>query len=228
MSFSMDDKDVGEHIVASGYEIGVVYDIGGSNGAWTCDMRPVFPTARFELFEPLGEHEAEYRAGLQTLQATDPNVGVHILALGAEDGEADIRVFPNRVGSTMLPGDGGQPILKTPRRSIDSLIRDGMPCPDLIKADTQGGEFDIIRGAEENLKRVSFLLLETWLIRGYGAPTPLLIELIDYLRPRGFIPFDFGGVYRDETRRLFAQDVWFINLHRSNAPAWHYSGVLNG
>lgn len=227
MTFGRDDREVGEHIIASGYEIGVIYDIGGSNGAWTRTLRPVFPEARFEVFEPLGEHDAGYRAGLEDLRVTDPNVGIHILAVGSEDGEVEMRVFPDPVGSTTLPGGGGQPVLQTPRRSIDSLIRDGLPCPDIIKADTQGGETEILFGAAANLEKVSFLLLETWLVRGYGAPTPLMIEQFEYLRGRGFVPFEFGGVYRNEIGRLIAQDVWFINIRRSKEPPWYYTGILN-
>jgi FkbM family methyltransferase len=226
MSFGDGDVEVAKRIVASGYELDVIYDIGGSSGAWTRSLRPVFPNSRIELFEPLGDHDPHYRAGLDGLRTTDANLGVHIAAVGAEDGEVEVRVFPDASGSTTLPGDGGQPIVRAPRRSIDSLIAGGLRCPDLIKADTQGGEFDIIRGAEANLAKVSFLLLETWLVRGYGAPTPLLSEQIAYLHPRGFVPYDFADTYRKDDR-LIAQDVWFINVRKAKDPPWYYMRVLN-
>lgn len=224
MSFGNGDVEVAKRVVASGYPIDVIYDIGGSSGAWTRALRPVFAHSRIELFEPLGDHDPAYSAGLEGLRKADSNLSVHIAAVGAEDGEVEVRVFPNTSGSTTLPGDGGQPVVRAPRRSIDSLIAGGLPCPDLIKADTQGGEFDIVRGAEANLSRVSFLLLETWLVRAYGAPTPLLSELIAYLLPRGFVPYDFADAYRKEDR-LISQDVWFINVRKAKDPPWYYMKV---
>ena len=99
-----------------------------------------------------------------------------------------------------------------PVRSGDSLIHSGeAPVPDLLKADTQGFEFELLKGVEANLPRIKVLLLETWLSRGYGPATPLLAELIEWLGDRGFVLADFGDGYRDASGLMRSVDAFFLH-----------------
>jgi FkbM family methyltransferase len=212
------DVAVGEALKKRGYSFPTIYDIGGSNGAWTVIMSKVFPESRFELFEPLWNIDPDYKKNQALLKSTHPNSRMSPFAIGEQDGSIDIHKFPNSVGSTTLPlGEikDVQPV-SVPVRSIDSLVASGdYPLPDFIKMDIQGGELAALRGAANTLANVQFILLETWLQRGYGKTTPLLHELMEFLVPHGFLPYEFTDVYRGERGESIAIDVFFINREKS-------------
>jgi Methyltransferase FkbM domain len=131
-------------------------------------------------------------------------------------------MFEDPSASTTLPigFSEGTVAHVVPMRSIDSIVGSGM-CrqPDLIKIDIQGGELAALKGATKTLKKVKFLMLETWLQRGYGANTPLLTELIAFLGPLGFTPYEFADDYRNDRGEAVSVDVWFINKAMSQNPS---------
>lgn len=208
------DVAVGEALKKRGYEFPTIYDIGGSNGAWTIIMSKVFPESRFELFEPLWHIDEDYSKNKNILRKSHPNSRMNPIAIGESDGSINIHKFPNAVGSTTLPLGKIKDVksISVPMRSIDSLVASGdYAPPDFIKIDIQGGELAALRGAAQTLPKVKFLLLETWLQRGYGQTTPLLHELMEFLAPQGFLPYEFTDVYRGDRGESIAIDVFFIN-----------------
>ena len=213
------DAVIGQALVERGYSFPNIYDIGGSNGAWTVVMSKVFPASHFELFEPLSGIDKSYTENLVHLKAVHANSRMNPIAIGEKDGKIDIHKFPESVGSTTLPLEHEVPNAKTisvPVRSIDSLVGSGLyPSPDFIKMDIQGGELVALRGAVDVLPNVQFILLETWLQRGYGKTTPLLHEVIEFLTPHQFLPYEFSDVYRGPKGESIAIDVWFINMKKS-------------
>jgi len=225
------DTDVAtcEAIVRQGYEIKNVFDIGASNSAWTSLVRAAFPAARFDMFEPLAEKIPGYKEGMRHYLEHDKRAFLHKVAVGEKDGEIVIHIADNLVGSTTLdvdPSSFASESVEVPVRSIDSIVASGLaPVPDMIKFDIQGGELAALKSARQTLPQVSFLLLETWLMRGYGANTPLLTELIDFLAEFRFVPYEIGDAFRDEGGQAFAQDVWFINARKSKIPHHYYPGI---
>lgn len=83
--------------------------------------------------------------------------------------------------------------------------------PDLLKVDVQGSEDAVLRGCEPFLDQVGVVHLETWLRRGYGPGTPLLTELIDWLRPRGFVLVELGNQYLTSWNEILHIDGFFMN-----------------
>jgi FkbM family methyltransferase len=218
MSYGDADSAVGQAIKQRGYKFPTIYDVGGSNGSWVNIMSKVFPESRFELFEPLAEIHPKYKEILVYLKGIHPDSHMNPIAIGEKDGSIKINIYDDPSASTTLPVGffSGTKSANVPMRSIDSIVQSKMcPAPDMIKIDIQGGELAALKGAEKTLPNVQFLMLETWIQRGYGKETPLLSELIQYLAPRGFQPYEFADVFRSETGETVAVDVWFINKERA-------------
>jgi hypothetical protein len=138
---------------------------------------------------------------------------VHPIALGESNGEAEFWAEPAGVGSSLLvrnvPAD--QRIRVPVRRLDDVRVELSLPQPQLIKIDVQGGELQVIRGGPETFAGADALHVETWLRRGYGPQTPLLHEIIDALRPLGFVIVQFGDFWRQPDQEMASVDAFFAH-----------------
>lgn len=214
-SFAQLDFEKLNTFKTQGFKPKVIYDIGASNGGWTNKILYLFPQAEFHLFEPLSDIESSYSAKLEETLRQNSNVKLHKYAVGKESSIAEFyRSKKTSYGSTSLKiqNSANFDVFELQKVSLDSLINAfTIPKPDLIKADIQGGEMDVLKGCEENLPDVQLLLLETWLSRGYGNETPLIHEIVNYLLPYGFYLFDIGDGFRNSTGNLISQDFFFIN-----------------
>jgi FkbM family methyltransferase len=203
-----------------GLELQCFYDVGASDGCWSNRMSGAFPKAEFYLFEPLVDHVPAYREGMERCTTRHPRFHLHKVAVGSCCRRVSMTVYPEAVGSTALkmrrrPGNC-RPV-EVDMVSLDHAARAwDLPAPQVIKADTQGSELAMLRGAARMLPQVEVLLLECWLVRSYGPETPLLLEVAEWLGRRGFYLWDFGDPWRDAEGVLGAQDCVFLNA-RSKA-----------
>lgn len=204
------------------YQLNVIYDIGASNGSWSVQMNEILPESQFILFEPLANSD-EYSEILADRLSKHSNFMLEKVALGNQNGEITVNIMPNIVASTTLKyWTDKQKTVKL--YTLNNLIVESkLPTPNMIKIDTQGSELAILQGATNILPEVDFLLLECWLIKGYGKNTPLLSDIIDFLLEFNFSLFELTGCYRNEEGVLAHQDCVFINTKRSLLPARYYA-----
>lgn len=224
--FAQLDQEIFRRLQALGFSPQVIFDIGASDGSWSKDIVEVFPNAEFHLFEPLVDHAPAYQAIMAENLKQHPHFHLHKLALGKKEGVVTVNIFPNLVASTVIDMDGsGLDItpVKVPMTTIDSLMTAGLITePQVIKIDTQGYELSILQGAMNTLPQVSVLLLECWLYRGYGSQTPLLTDIIHWLRSLNFRLWDIGDTYRSENDGLATVDCVFVNTQVGLTPSWYY------
>jgi FkbM family methyltransferase len=215
-SFANEDQTRLEMFKHLGFNPVCIYDVGASNGAWTRAISKIFPDAHFHLFEPLAEIAPDYRQGLhQLLQDKMIRCNTHSFALGQTKGEVEIGVNPTLVGSSILaerrneyfPDSATIQVI-----SMDEAIETlNLQPPQLLKMDTQGFELEILKGSINTLKHhIEMILLEAWLVRGYGVKTPLMTEVMEWLAHHQFFPVDLAGYYRDPSGILVSQDVFFV------------------
>jgi hypothetical protein len=75
----------------------------------------------------------------------------------------------------------------------------------------QGNELRILTGAHQAMLTTDVLFLETWLSHEYGPDTPLLTEMIAFLRSHGFTLVELGEQFRGEHRRIHSVDAVFFS-----------------
>jgi hypothetical protein len=123
-------------------------------------------------------------------------------------------LFSEGFGSTLIAMPENQDLqrISVPVFTLDdAMIKSSLPQPNVIKADIQGFELEILKAGKETLIIVDVLLLETWLYRGYGRECALLFEIINWLSKFGFYLWDYGDCNREETGKLQTIDCVFVN-----------------
>lgn len=130
----------------------VFYDVGANIGYYCLIASSIVGrSGKVLAFEP-----GDLNVGLLRRNISQPgaeNIALHPIALGRTDGTM---TFDNRGAmSARLVGEGETAVnpVSVPVRSIDSLVAEGHPAPDVIKIDVEGGEGDVLEGAAETLKR---------------------------------------------------------------------------
>lgn len=224
--FGDDDKERLQFLKSLGFSPNCIYDIGASNGSWSKVISTVFPDASYQLFEPLANIAPAYRELLKENLGTGFKATLHSFALGEKCGSASIYMNSTLFSSSFLVGQETEyfPLsAEVEMFTLDAAIaKFSLPRPQLIKMDTQGYELNILKGAEEALKSVEVILLESWLYRGYGENTPLLFEVAAWLADHNFYLFDISDGFRDESGTLAALDCLFVK-QPSSIPAFNTS-----
>lgn len=199
------------HAQKMGFAPATVIDGGAARGNWSRECAAVFPDAKYLLIEPLTEYEKDLQDAVRTIkQAT-----VVPLVLKSESGTASFNVHPDLEGSSLFMEQGGTAVngftRALPAGTLDAVIAEkGAEGPYLLKLDVQGAELDVLRGAEETLKKTEYVILETSLFAAYDN-VPLLHEVIAFMAERGFVPYDILGLlYRPLDGALCQADICFV------------------
>lgn len=176
-------RDSGSDIISRislliGREDPVILDIGANNGCHTALFLKRFPKATLHAFEPDPRALREFRHRIDS-----PQVTLHEIAISAENGEIEFFMsdgeppqsrgaFPDgfhMAGSIRRPKNAlvDWPWLEFKRRlrvqsmKLDTWShRNGIDRIDLIWADVQGAEGDLIDGGRETLAHTRFFYTE--------------------------------------------------------------------
>ena len=177
----------------SSYGIDLTFDIGANKGQYAKQMRDVGYKGRIVSFEPLTSAYNE----LVRRAKNDPLWDTVNIALGDDDGEAEINIAGNSDSSSildMLPahvkaapasayiGKEGITVCR-----IDSIIGEYYHTGDrlYLKIDTQGYEKNVIEGAKNSLDSVIGIQLEMSLVPLYEGEL-LLADMINSLSQKGY------------------------------------------
>jgi FkbM family methyltransferase len=198
----------------------VVLDVGANTGQFALRLRrAVRFRGRIESFEPT----PEVFASVAAVAASDDRWRTHRYAIGAEDGERELRLFDSSEWNSFhAPDDdhlraAGRALTTRGTamvavRRLDGLWSEVVGPGDvvLLKSDTQGHELDVLAGAGARLSSVAVVVLEASVTTFYeGEPT--LPVMLQELASLGFVPSGFFPVTRRRgSLALDTVDVCFV------------------
>lgn len=164
-----------------------VFDVGAAKGNWTqLALETLGRNGQFSLFEPTSRHFQM----LKDRFLDDEIIRLSNCAVGSEDGEVDVIVCDNTEWSyvdTNIPDDALTE--RVPMLRLECYAkRLGINEINFLKVDTEGHEFEVIRGLGLLLMRTQFIQIEyggTWgrEERRSGAS---IHDLLNYVCDAGF------------------------------------------
>lgn len=205
-----------EHeVVPFGHDFRTVIDVGAHQGQFSLFAATRFPHAMLWAVEPL----AEPRARLERVLAGRPGVTVIPLAASRTRGTAAFHVSRASDSSSLLeitaantqafPGTDEARVIEVQTAPLDELV-DGaaLARPCLLKIDVQGGELDVLAGAERTLQSIDEALVECSFVELYRGQA-LAAAVVSHMSQRGF---ELAGTYslsRDAGGRRLQADFLF-------------------
>ncbi len=192
-----------ERIRDHGIPIATVIDIGASDGTWSVNAIPFFPSASFLAIEPLQER----MAALEDRKHVFANFDYALCVAGDSDAtEVTLNVSRDLDGST-VDGSGGES-RQVPVRTIDSLVSErNLQGPFLLKFDTHGYEIPILAGARNTLKKINAVIMEVYNFK-ITEHALRFHEMCFHMEGLGFRCFDLA----DPMLRLYDRSFWQMDL----------------
>ncbi len=132
-----------------------LYDIGANVGFMTLvGARLVGPTGQVFAFDPVPENVEAIRSNV-AMNGFD-NVTVVEKAVSSGGGSGRLLVSGwsafSRLETASVPADT-QKALDVDLISVDQLVANGTPAPDVVKIDVEGAELDVIEGMRETIRQ---------------------------------------------------------------------------
>lgn len=163
--------------------IKVIFDVGTRNESLFIDF-----TGEVHYFEPVKKYLDE----LQTQEILNKKSYFNNFGLGKIDEKKyfypQFESFYDRINSCNFSDDSNK-ILLDIKNGSDYIKSNNITHIDFLKIDTEGSEYDVILGLEEYLPIIDIIQFE------YGGTfkdnNVRLIDLIDYLKSKGFHSFSY-------------------------------------
>lgn len=186
-----------------------ILDIGAANGVWTEECLAIFPDAHYALIDPLQENVT----ALASLASRNRNVRYLLTAVGAQRGTLHLHVHGDQSSFLSSEYDASAHLRAIPVTTIDALLQQGsLEAPDIIKADVQGFELEVLKGAQAALKNAEFVLLEVS-FRAIYAGCPLAHDVIAAMAQYGFRIYDVCSyAQRPHDGELAQADILFARI----------------
>jgi FkbM family methyltransferase len=178
-------------------------DVGANKGQFSLVARSLFPQIEIHAFEPL-ERERKLLASV----VSQP-INIYATALGETEGEATFFVTSRADSSSLLkPGNGQKAAygvtlsstISVPVSRLDDVLDPAkLPRPIFLKADVQGGELAVFKGATKCISSLGAIYCEASFEELYDGQ-PLVDEVVSFLNKAGF---HLRGVFNKSHTKYF-------------------------
>jgi len=199
--------DTLRRVKTRGFAPALIFDIGASNGQWTRECLNTLSESRYVLVDPLERN----RDALRAMATADDRITVWSGAVGASPGRVEIFDHGDQ-SSVLFSAEFSGPASTVDVGTVDLLYAaQGSPTPVLLKADVQGYELEVLRGASRCLESAEMLILEVSFRKIY-KDSALAHEIIAYVGGRGFRIYDVCSyLQRPADRELVQSDIVFVH-----------------
>ena len=213
---------LGRHLqeLFSKFNVNIVFDVGAHYGEFAKSLRTIGYTGIIHSFEPVEESFSV----LKSCQKNDRLWTAHKLALGSVSEQRRIHVAEGSEMSSFLNANrySNEQFVEDSKVSHDEevtverldTLSPGLICgirqPSIyLKIDTQGWDYEVIKGAKRLLGHISAIQSELSFIPIYER-MPTYIEVIEVLNSCGFYLSGIFPVKHDASGRLIEADCVFI------------------
>ncbi len=204
-------------LVKQGISPNTVLDVGANVGQFTVAAAKLFPHAKIHSFEPLPECVDQLRKNIAVLN----NISVYPIAVGDSEGEVQFHVNSHSHSSSILPLTSSHRQafpdaresneIKVNVSTLDKILSGvDIITPCLLKLDVQGYEVHALRGAEETLKNVDYVIIETSFKCMYKGEL-LFVDVVKIMESYGFrFLRPVGWLSDPKTGEILQMDALFI------------------
>ena len=141
------------------------------------------------------------------------SVSLEPVLLGALQSQAVPFFMDDRGGSSVLEQSQAKIPLVAPlsMTTLDSVVAGRkLAGPILLKADVQGYELEVLRGASQTLRNVEVILLEVSTLP-FNVGAPLFAEVVAFMAEQRFLVYDLCSLFRRQSDdAVFQVDVLFV------------------
>lgn len=200
--------------VPFGPTFATILDVGAHHGQFALLARDRYPEAQIVCIEPLPDTVVR----LRRVMRGDPQVTIATTAVAGQAGERDLHVSQMTDSSSLLPirqphvdafpGTEEARTVSVSVTTLDALLGDDVQRPCLLKIDAQGGELDVLIGAESVLKEVDVAYVECSFVEFYEGQA-LADEVIVRFMEQGLRLDGAYSVVRDTNERCLQADLLF-------------------
>jgi len=201
-------------------------DVGAAHGRFAREMARVAKHGSVLAIEPV----PSLNARLERMFRSNTNVSVLPYAVGKENKQTDFWVCDSNVGLSGLATtqaaleSGTVQAIKVPVRTVDSITTN-LANIDLIKIDVEGGEYDVLHGAENTLSKYRPILAFecTWHANEYTASPNDVFELLVRLDYEVFEPTGYLRGTQPLSQQYFVESIhgghefFFFAQHQSES-----------
>lgn len=195
------------------YSADIVFDIGANVGQSAKAYLTTFPNSRIYCFEPVGNTFRQLQDNLKG----DMRVVCHRLAFGSSRKRGEM-VLQGSSDMHFLLGQSKEPLTsnEVQTESVDIATLDefchaeGIDRVSFLKIDTEGGDLDVLKGAESMLaeQRIGLIQVEAGMNPGNTRHAPFEF-LKEFLESHGYFLF---GIYEQVGEWLTSEP----HLRRTN------------
>ena len=188
-----------------GGRAGGLVDVGAHAGTFIEQALRVAPESRHVAVEPIPE-----MAG--ALRERFPTVEVHEVALADKPGKATFQYVPTRpaVSGLALRPDlevAAPEELTVAVKTLDELLPAGRS-PAVLKIDVEGGELNVLKGAERLLAEAHPTIVFEWGAEAAGAYGATSDDMWELLTQHGYRLFNMDGDGPFSKQRFAENEYW--------------------
>lgn len=192
-----------------------IIDAGANQGQFAIAANYFYPGVHIHSFEPLPKvfPILERNTGRFT------NIKTYNVALGNSSGmlefysndysHASSALQVSTLQQNMLPKTGNVKRIEIPVQRLDDLRPHlNFHAPVLLKMDVQGFEKEVLKGANNSLQQIDYLLFETSFIPMYDGE-PLFDEMHQFVKELGFEFIAPVGFFQTEKLQILQMDLLY-------------------